>query len=1237
MMKRYIAICLAMIVMVGLLFITIPRTEAAEETSISRILNTLPLRDVSYNYDDDGVKSSMFSFSPGLLLVDARTVGNKPVMGEIAKASVALAMAAYNRSYINGMLKTMGFTAYDNSAVYNRSANYLTVSDNDYVAYTIAYQDVTNPVDGKTYRLYCVPIQGTPQNAEWFSDFNLGIGVEHEGFYKASWEVYNQLLSYFAEDGKSAETRIVWLTGHSRGAACSNLIAGWLSYSGAAYTKAEHVFGYTYACPGVSLQADTTLTNIYNFNNKGDMVTMLPMSEWGYRRNGQDILLDTSETQLNNVRQQFKTITGQTYASEISDTNYKKLLTGIVGTDLDEFNNSAALHTVMGIVAWALGGKNDAKFFEVLREYMPVPNVLESALQAANGNLNDIHLMLIQRGNAYDQMSQWAHQAYSDTHLGMTQEEFQAYLEANSDMVAKLEAEAVIKIEDAQGFLTANNLLQEAKSGIRSVTECISAAMQLLTDENGNVLDKILHGHAKTTYIVWTNSLYFGYRGWYNNDEIQIADAKSVCLSVGQYAFYGCDQLNELSLPNTIGSNAAANCPGLRTVTLPVDYNIAARPFNSYTNGVTTIRYTYGQTGVMKDRDNNINSYSYYGSTLEYYSKGALKTIEFAEGITHIGALLFYGGTSVLKTVQLPSTIQTIGDYAFNGCSAVTDINLGDKVTSIGNYAFSGCSSLTSTVSFAEGLHTIGTGAFQNCVKLNITDAFPASLTVISGHAFYNCDGITKVTIPETVTTIGINAFYDCDNLAELTLPDVPITMGSSPFGNCRGLRTVTLPVDYNIAARPFNSYTNGVTTIHYTCGQTGVMKDRNNDINSGSYYGKTLEYYSRGALKTIEFADGITHIGSCLFRHGSTILKTVQLPSTIQTIGDYAFYNCSAVTDINLGDKVTSIGNCAFSGCSSLTSTVTFTEGLHAIGIGAFQNCVKLNITDSFPQSLTVISDSAFTNCDGITKVTIPETVTLIGINAFYDCNNLAELTLPDVPITMGSSPFGNCSGLRTVTLPVDYNIAARPFNANTNGVTTIHYTCGQTGVMKDWNNDINSGSYYGKTLEYYSRGALKTIEFAEGITHIGSCLFREGSSVLKTVQLPSTIQSIGDYAFNNCSALSEVFYCGTQEQWAVVTLGASNSSLTKIALQFHNMENGVCTICGHQIFVAGDMDGNEVVDHNDAIYLLLHTMFGEEAYPLHGADADIDANGIVDQEDAVYLLLHTMFGEAFYPLRKV
>ena len=72
---------------------------------------------------------------------------------------------------------------------------------------------------------------------------------------------------------------------------------------------------------------------------------------------------------------------------------------------------------------------------------------------------------------------------------------------------------------------------------------------------------------------------------------------------------------------------------------------------------------------------------------------------------------------------------------------------------------------------------------------------------------------------------------------------------------------------------------------------------------------------------------------------------------------------------------------------------------------------------------------------------------------------------------------------------------------------------------------------------------------------------------------------------------------------------------------------------IPGSQKYVRGDMDGNETVTADDAVYLLLHTMFGQDFYPINQS-ADVDKSGLINQDDAVYLLLHTMFGQDFYPL---
>ena len=82
----------------------------------------------------------------------------------------------------------------------------------------------------------------------------------------------------------------------------------------------------------------------------------------------------------------------------------------------------------------------------------------------------------------------------------------------------------------------------------------------------------------------------------------------------------------------------------------------------------------------------------------------------------------------------------SIGDDAFNGCSELTSMVIGNKVKSIGPNAFKGCSGLTSVT-------------------------IPDSVTSIGESAFERCSGLTSVTIPDSVTSIGANIFYNCSNI----------------------------------------------------------------------------------------------------------------------------------------------------------------------------------------------------------------------------------------------------------------------------------------------------------------------------------------------------------------------------------------------------------------------------------------------------------------------------------------
>ena len=255
-----------------------------------------------------------FMYNDGMLFDDARSLST-----DIAKASIILADTAYDgKSAISTMLKNMGYECLDNSFSYGRTVD---IYSNDVVAYTIAYKDVT--YQGQQYRLYCVPVRGTMKNSEWYSNFNIGTTGDHEGFHKAASEVYAQLATELMDDGIDAEHSLVWLTGHSRGAAVANIVAGMLNKNTVQCTP-RHIFAYTFACPAIGKKADTSYTNIYNFNNPGDLITAMPLEEWGYKRNGQTIELPMDH--LDNLRQRFQAYVGTEYKSELTTDNYEKLL-----------------------------------------------------------------------------------------------------------------------------------------------------------------------------------------------------------------------------------------------------------------------------------------------------------------------------------------------------------------------------------------------------------------------------------------------------------------------------------------------------------------------------------------------------------------------------------------------------------------------------------------------------------------------------------------------------------------------------------------------------------------------------------------------------------------------------------------------------------------------------------------------------------------------------------------------
>ncbi|MBQ8121988.1 MAG: hypothetical protein IJ170_01565, partial [Ruminococcus sp.] len=267
---------------------------------------------------------------------------------DLAKLSVVLASMAYSESNIKDAYVGMGYSCVTEN--YDLKPTY---DNNDTAAFALGYKQVDN-----TNYFLCT-VRGTPSNCEWFSNFNVGTGTNHEGFNAAAGKIMASLeefLDIYAETGNGSRN-VILITGHSRGAAISNLLGAWLTNT-SSYFSSSDIFCYTYACPAVSKVADHSLNNIRNYNNPGDTVAAIPLSVWGYDRNGIDIPLETKGEIFENFKYQFKFHQNVDYTGIDNTTELTTLLQAIA-PDIETYNSDRD-QFIFGIVAafFASNGNN---------------------------------------------------------------------------------------------------------------------------------------------------------------------------------------------------------------------------------------------------------------------------------------------------------------------------------------------------------------------------------------------------------------------------------------------------------------------------------------------------------------------------------------------------------------------------------------------------------------------------------------------------------------------------------------------------------------------------------------------------------------------------------------------------------------------------------------------------------------------------------------------------------------
>ena len=204
---------------------------------------------------------------------------------------------------------------------------------------------------------------------------------------------------------------------------------------------------------------------------------------------------------------------------------------------------------------------------------------------------------------------------------------------------------------------------------------------------------------------------------------------------------------------------------------------------------------------------------------------------------------------------------------------------------------------------------------------------------------------------------------------------------------------------------------------------------------------------------------------------------------------------------------SVTEIGRGAFSQCTGLTS-VTIPNSVTSIGESAFMNCEGLTSV-TIPNSVTTIGEQGFLGCTGLTSVIIGTSVTSIGDDAFVGCTGLTSVTIGNSVNSIGASAFTCCTGLTSVTIPNSVTtIGASAFSGCT-GLTSV--TIGNSV------NSIGNSVFYGCT-------GLTSVTIPNSVLVIFEDAFL-GCTGLTSVIIGNSVQAIRKAAFKGCTALKKIY----------------------------------------------------------------------------------------------------------------
>ncbi|MGN0155301.1 MAG: leucine-rich repeat domain-containing protein [Lachnospiraceae bacterium] len=376
------------------------------------------------------------------------------------------------------------------------------------------------------------------------------------------------------------------------------------------------------------------------------------------------------------------------------------------------------------------------------------------------------------------------------------------------------------------------------------------------------------------------------------------------------------------------------------------------------------------------------------------------------------GIIIAYNGNKELdETVVIPQMIngvevKGIGDNAFAGCVKLTTILIPDTLSSIGNQAFALCSSLsTMAVYQAEQINGSGQVEYEDNTMQRGVVTLPSSLSSLGEAAFLSCKSVGSFAVSQSNPSFKTGSWNpeQTDKGEMLMSKDGKVLYRFAAGFHYTGQGLYLLP--------------EGLETIsNYALEAVG--------LNGGFTIPTTVTtignyaFYECGNLNSVTFTEpsAVAVIGDYAFSKNNNL--NITLPASVTTLGTYCFSECSnIVIDISKTQIVT-LPVYVFYECNNLHELTTPVT-LKNIEAYAFYGCDNLNTVHFLGETLDKIGTAAFQTCPNLHEIIIPSGVTTIENSTFDGCWNLNKIVLPDTVTTIGDNAFKDCRNIHEMVIP--------------------------------------------------------------------------------------------------------------------------------------------------------------------------------------------------------------------------